>query len=150
MIGWGSIKYFGHTALPCSEDVHDNWCADFNKLLSSQYPQCAATCWVFWVRIPCILWPYQHVCVWATICVSQTSHLSSLNDFSPPSPPLVHLSSPSQTVVLTFVTGTASAPWASRVGTVSVRPAGGAPAAAWPWRRLVLTTRTMKEVNMEL
>lgn len=53
-------------------------------------------------------------------------------------------------VVLTCATGTASAPWASRAGTANARPVGGVLAAAWPWRRPVLTTRTTKEVHMEI
>lgn len=71
------------------------------------------------------------------------SSFSFLLTSLPLSPPVLS----SQTAALTCVTGTASAPWDSRVGIVNARQAGGAPAAVLPWRPPALTTRTTKEVN---
>lgn len=99
------------------------------------------------------IWAYVCVRVFVRACVC--FHLCIINDKTnitlflslPPLP----LPSPvlfSQMAVLTCVTVTASAPWASRVGIVNVRRGGGALVAVLPWRPPVPTTRTTKEVSL--
>lgn len=95
------------------------------------------------------------MCACVCLCVRVCFHLCIINDktnitlfLSLPPLPLPSLVLFSQMAVLTCVTVTASAPWASRVGIVNVRRGGGALVAVLPWRPPVPTTRTTKEVSL--
>lgn len=116
---------------------------------------------IHWSIITIWTWVCVRACVrknvWLYLCITDDENKQASPCFSPIIPPpffflltSLPLSPPvlsSQTAVLTCVTGTASAPWGSRVGIVNARQAGGDLAAVLQWRPLALTTRTTKEVN---
>ena len=116
-----------------------------NSFFNNQYYVCLFNC----ARLIGLI-TIMFLCV--RVCVSECAYLCNGDD-SKQTKFTCHFLLPhvlsSQTAVLTCATGTASAPWDSRVGTANARRAGGAPAAVSPWRPPAPTTRTTKEVSRE-